>query len=427
MKKNHYILNFLRFYNILWQAALPFLRYNKRLAPTFDRRTGTDHLPPADIWIQAASAGESFLALSILRQMAPACRVTVLLTSTTDQGLAILKQGLAEPPLHPHIRTVLEVFPFDMPQTVNLAVRRVNPCVMVLLETELWPALLYALKKNQTRILVLNARMSAKSMRNYGLTKKLWRPLAPDLVLATSARDTARYAQVFPHTPSAAMDNIKFDIMETPEQPPSAMDRLLPGDMPLSILASVRRQEEPELLRMILRLKDHYPDQVIAVFPRHMHRIAPLFKQMKKQGLAPVLGSKLTAPLTGPGIILWDRFGELRAAYGRASSVFVGGSLRPLGGQNFLEPAVLGVPTVIGPHWEDFAWVGEDIFKTGGVTRCKNWAVVAETMADQLKSPPDRTLLKQKTSAYIRTRRGGSKNACRAIASALAAKRGAPL
>ncbi|MCG8635607.1 MAG: 3-deoxy-D-manno-octulosonic acid transferase, partial [Desulfobacterales bacterium] len=171
MTKCAFIPNFLRFYNILWQAALPFLRRNRRLAPSFDRRVRTGHLNPADIWIQAASAGEAFLALSILHTLAPGSPLSVLVTTTTDQGLDILQKGIKTRPVHTNLDITLDRFPFDIPGTVSSAVQQVNPGTMVLLETELWPAHLHALKQNNTRILILNARLSARSGRHYKATR----------------------------------------------------------------------------------------------------------------------------------------------------------------------------------------------------------------------------------------------------------------
>jgi len=421
MKTCAFIPNFLKFYNIIWQAALPFLRRNQRLASSFSRRTETGHLIQADIWMQAASAGEAFLALSIIETLAPNRPVKVLVTTTTDQGMKILEQGLKASPCHPHVQATLDWFPFDMPDTINAAVQRVNPKVMVLLETELWPALLWALKQNKAKILVLNARMSAKSSRHYRMTRKLWSCLAPDRILATSPRDAIRYAQVFSHTSVDTMDNIKFDIMETSstDSSNSSLEPLLPEGLPLSIIASVRRQEEPDMIQLISRLMKEFPAQVIAIFPRHMHRIGPIQKQLRKNQLNFFLGSQLNAPLPGPGIVLWDRFGELRAAYGHGTTVFVGGSLRSLGGQNFLEPAVLGIPTVIGPHWSDFAWVGKGLFEEKIVTQCPNHGEVARAMVSHLKSLKNTSDSAKQAAAYIKTRRGGSQTACLAILNAL--------
>lgn len=422
MTKCAFIPNFLRFYNLLWNTALPFLKQNQRLSPSFSRRTRADHLKKADIWIQAASAGEAFLAVSIVQTLCFNQKSKILVTTTTDQGMEILKAKLSKENLHPSVDLSLDWFPFDIPSTVETAVRRVNPQVMVLLETEIWPALLHNLKATPT--LILNARLSNRSAKHYGWTRFLWKHLCPDRILAISGEDAKKYERVFQQTAVTTMKNIKFDILNNCSETSSPvkgtdMDHLLPNHLPLSILASVRRQEEPEIIQISKRLKEQFPNQIIAIFPRHMHRIQAMGNQLKKQGIPFVLRSAIKTPLTGPALILWDTFGELRSAYGHASTVFVGGSLKPLGGQNFIEPTALGIPTTIGPHWDDFTWVGQDIFSQKIVTQCLDWQEVCTTMVSHLNHPIDKTQLKEKASAYIDQHTGGTQEACRAIIEAM--------
>ena len=418
MKTCAFIPNFFKIYNILWQAVLPFLKKSKRLSPTFEKRVTPDHLEKADIWIQSASAGEAFLALALVSSLNPKEKIKILITSTTAQGMEILQSGLADKRLHPHISYCLNFFPFDIPRTIQDAVKRVNPRIMILLETEIWPALLYYLKENHTQIFIINGRLSKKSGRHYRLTKFLWNKLSPDKILAISPLDAKKYGQVFENAQITTMSNIKFDIMKSGTCDPSrttALEKVIFKGIPLSILASIRRQEETQVLKIIKHLLAEYPDQIVAIFPRHMHRLDAWKKKLRQKGLAFHLRSTVTTPVSTAGIILWDTFGELRAAYGIASTVFVGGSLQPLGGQNFLEPSALGTPTVTGPFLDDFAWVGEEIFNKKIVTRCHDHLAVAQTMVCHLKTPLDRFEQQQKSQDYIQTRQGGTRTACQMI------------
>ncbi|MCG8549984.1 MAG: 3-deoxy-D-manno-octulosonic acid transferase [Desulfobacterales bacterium] len=417
MIKNVFIPNFFKFYNILWKAALPFLKRHPRLAPTFDRRINPVRLQPADVWIQAASAGEAYLAVSIIHALNPDRPVTILLTTTTDQGMEILTQTLSAKKYSPRISLYIDIFPFDSPKAMGKAVEQVNPGIMVLLETEMWPAHLYALKKNHTRVLIINGRLSQKSGRNYKLTKAFWQSFAPDHILAISAEDAQRFSRVFPHTRVKTMDNIKFDRMtaQNTTSKTSALAQIVPGEIPLSIFASFRRQEEAQIIDMIKALLKAVPNQVIALFPRHMHRIAPLFKTLNKNGLTVYKGSRISSGLTNPAIILWDKFGDLHQAYSHSDVVFVGGSLAPLGGQNFMEPAALGVPTIIGPHWQDFAWVGKEVFNTGAVTQCRNHQEAAETMLSYLVKSENRQTRINAVNHYILQKQGGAKTAAETI------------
>ncbi|HKL00258.1 MAG TPA: glycosyltransferase N-terminal domain-containing protein [Desulfotignum sp.] len=421
MTKTAFIPNFLGFYNILWAAVLPFLQKSPRLAGTFTRRVCASHLPPADIWIQAASAGEALLAVRLIRHLSPGYPVRVLVTTTTNQGMQILKTAQAKAFCHPHVSVSLAWFPFDMPKVAQAAVKQVNPGAMVLLETELWPALLYYLRQNRSQILVVNARMSKKSSRSYQWTKPLWSRVSPHHILAVSGSDAERFGRLFASAAVSTMPNIKFEsFAPLPfEKTAPPLPDLFPCPLPVSIFASIRRQEEKQVMQMVHHLVDRFPRQVVAIFPRHMHRLTAWKHRLNKTGQRFFLRSRITAPLSGPGIILWDRFGEMRSTFGHADVVFMGGSLAPLGGQNFMEPLLQGAPVVTGPFWDDFFWVGKAVFDTGLVEKKTDWHAAADAMVHHLKQTGDRQIRRQNALAYVSARSGGADMACQAILAAL--------
>lgn len=421
MKKSVYITNFMTFYNTAWAGVLPFLKKHPRLAKTFHLRTGAAHLKAADIWIQAASAGEALLATRLLEHLSPERPMQILVTTTTDQGMEILTRELEKTRRHPLVSVSLAWFPFDKPQIVKAVVKQVAPRVMVLLETELWPALLYFLKQNHTRILVINGRMSQKSGRNYRWTRALWSRIFPHRILAISKPDAARFKLVFSQSDVTVMPNIKFDVATAVTQAPPLLSfsDLFPPGLAVSVLASIRQPEEKQVLEMIRHLLNRFPGQIVAVFPRHMHRLGSWKRRLKKTGLPFYLCSELSRPPAGPGILLWDRFGEMRTVFGHAHAVFMGGSLAPLGGQNFLEPLLQGAPVVTGPFWDDFFWVGPAVFDTGLAQRTPGWRAAADAMVYLLKHPEDRDKRLQKAHAYIAARAGGADMACREILAAL--------
>ncbi len=421
MTKTDFIPNFLGFYNILWTAALPFLQKSPRLADSFAMRICASHLAPADLWIQAASAGEALLAVRLIRHLIPDFPVRVLVTTTTEQGMQILKTEQARAFFHPRVSVSLAWFPFDMPKVAQAAVKQVNPKAMVLLETELWPALLYYLRQNRSQILVVNGRMSRKSSRGYQWTKPLWSRVSPHHILAVSDPDADRFRRVFATAAVSIMPNIKFEsIAPLPrEKTGFFLADLFPCPLPVSIFASIRRQEEKQVLQMVHRIIDRFPDQVVAIFPRHMHRLSAWKRLLNKTGRRVYLRSRITPPLSCPGIILWDRFGEMRSAFGHADVVFMGGSLAPLGGQNFMEPLLQGAPVVTGPFWDDFFWVGKAVFDTNLVERKTGWHAAADTMVHHLVHPGDRQIRRQKALAYVTARAGGADMACQAILAAM--------
>ncbi len=409
-------------YNLLWKAALPFLGKNARLKQGLSQRLSGGHLEKADIWIHAASAGESYIAARILSHIFPPSKTRVLLTSVTAQGMEILEKTVSDAALDSRLSCRVAWFPFDMPAVMEKAVSTVRPRVMVLLETEIWPALLYYLKQSGTDIAIINGRLSNKSYRAYVKTRAFWNRIAPDRILATSVKDAQRYRLIFQNAAVGTMDNIKFDAIafcEPAAETPLPLLRVIDTRTPFSVLASVRKEEEPYVEKLIEKLFDDFPGQVIALFPRHMHRLDHWEKHLTAMGIDFRRKSHMdrTAP---PGtVILWDVFGELKQTYELAVTAFVGGSLAPLGGQNFIEPAMAGVATVTGPYVENFKWAGKEIFQQNIVHRADTWEAAAAFMVDSLKHPPDRAVLKKKGLSYIRRRQGGSKQAAQEILSRL--------
>ncbi len=425
MIKNAFILNFLRLYNLLWMLGLPFLRKNRRLAHGFKKRMAANHLSKADIWIQAASAGEAYLAASLIKKFRFKSPVRILVTTITTQGMEILQDSLKKKDLDPNTCLTIEWFPFDIPKLMEKAVKKINPRIMVLLETELWPALLFYLKKNHTDIFIVNARLSEKSFKAYLKTKFLWTQLAPDHILATSDQDAQRYARLFDTARVKTMPNIKFETMGNDDRNTALIqniEKILPKNLPLSVLASVRTQEEPDMLLLVEKLFAGFPNQVIAIFPRHMHRIEAWKKKLASKGVKFKLRSDLEKTPDQPGIILWDQFGELKTVYGFARVVFVGASLKPLGGQNFIEPAVMGAVTITGPFYDDFAWATQQIFTQQIVIKKNSLDQVCQSMLSALKTPFFRARRMEQCRAYIRSNQGGTRQACKEIMHCLCQK-----
>jgi 3-deoxy-D-manno-octulosonic-acid transferase len=307
--------------------------------------------------------------------------------------------------------------PFDKPGIMARAVSQVNPKLVVLLETEIWPGLLHALKQRRRPAWIINGRITERSLSRYKKGRILLDLLRPEGVLAVSEADAARFAELFGKEIVSEMPNIKFDRLPTARAPKNeaALFRLLPRESRFLVLGSVREQEEPRIENLIRRVHSRQPDAVIGLFPRHMHRLGHWENTLSHMGAKWNFRSKLHSSVKPGQIILWDTFGELMDAYSLADAVFVGGSLAPLGGQNFLEPMVYGNRPVIGPFWDNFFWVSEEIFRQGLVLRENNWQDAAERLVDQLRNPPDREKIRRQAEEYITARRGGARKACRLI------------
>lgn len=408
-------------YDMLGRAMIPLLRKNGRLKDGFDQRCLLRPLPAADAWIQAASGGEAYLAGEIAESLSPAEPVRLLVTTNTRQGMEIIERFSQKINDCKNSVTVLSAyFPFDRPSLMASALTQVSPKLAVLLETEIWPGFLYAAKLSGTPVAIINGRITEKSVKGYRRFKSLLQTMAPERVLAISQADADRFSEIFGADRVSVMPNIKFDgVASAVDAPFDAIKEMFSGSPPFLVFGSVRQEEEADVVRVISFVQKSVPDAVIGLFPRHMHRVGQWRGELERMGVRWVLKSEVSEAVTPGTVLVWDVFGELAAAYASADAVFVGGSLAPLGGQNFLEPLVFGVVPVIGPFWDNFLWVEDVVFEQGLVIRADGWPAVAETLVRQLQAPAERETVRRAAAAYIEKRRGGTEIACGTIRSAL--------
>jgi 3-deoxy-D-manno-octulosonic-acid transferase len=407
-------------YNLGWHLIIPALGLNPRLADGFSQRMLQKiTLTKADIWIQAASSGESYLAWSILKKLHPPKPVKVIVTSNTRQGLDIIDRAIGDiTPNQRGVSACSTYFPFDKPSIMETAVKTIRPKIMVLLESEIWPGLLAALKKYACNTLIINGRITEKSLTRYMIWPSFWRLIGPDKILGISENDAKRFATIFGKNRVEVMSNIKFDnvgdIAHGPETE-KHLRKIIRSGTPFLVLGSVRREEEPEVEKIILNIHRRRPDTVIGLFPRHMHRITYWEKTLNRMAIPWTLRSKIENSTSGGTVILWDTFGELSLAYSLSKGAFVGGSLAPLGGQNFLEPLTCGIIPVIGPSWENFAWVGREIVEQGLVHVATDWKKVADFLVESIEKTIPREKTRNAALKYVKDRQGGTAKACRLI------------
>ncbi len=406
-------------YDLCWKMIVPVLRLNKRLAEGFDQRTLKKSAPSkADIWIQAASAGEAYLAEAIINKFKSDRPVKVLLTSGTRQGVDILQRSINAVPSENNIIGHASFFPFDQPAVMEKAVKNINPEVMILLESEMWPGHLSALKKYGCQTIIINGRMTDKSLEKYLLWKSFWNSIKPDMIYAISKEDADRFGKLFGSETVEVMPNIKFDRFgnnDTESSFQNPIEKIITGDTPFVVLGSVREEEEHLVEKIILDILKTKPETVIGLFPRHMHRIKHWSEALDRMNIKWALRTNTAKSAVKGSVILWDTFGELVHAYKYAGAAFVGGSLAPLGGQNFLEALNCGITPVIGPSWNNFSWVGREIVNEGLLRVAGDWQDASDALVEIMEDPPAREKIISAAGKYMKSRQGGTAFACRVI------------
>jgi 3-deoxy-D-manno-octulosonic-acid transferase len=306
------------------------------------------------IWVHAVSVGEVLAASRLVNELsacAPQYRVLLSTTTRTGQRLARERTGANH----------TFYFPLDFPWIVRRYLRVLDPVLLVLVETELWPNLLTACRQNAIPVAVVNGRVSDRSLPRYLRLRRLWKGILSgiSIVLAQSQEDVKRLKAIgAPAGRVSFAGNLKFDVRSAEPAPiTTTLREKLPTGTRVLVCGSTLEGEEEILLDAFRQLLKTIPDCVMILAPRHPERFGRVIQLLKNRKETCVRRSNwMKRPVKiKPGtVILLDSIGELASVYALASVAFVGGSLVPAGGHNPLEPAQFAVPVVMGNHYANF-------------------------------------------------------------------------
>jgi 3-deoxy-D-manno-octulosonic-acid transferase len=337
---------------LIYLAVLPFGWFRARRGSMIWRqRLLLDTVSgPFDLWIHASSVGEvkivSYLVDYLLRT---APTLNILVTVITETGHKAASAEFAG-------RVTVRFFPADASALVRRALGQIQPKMIVIAETEIWPNFILEAHRIGIPLILINGRMSEKANRRYGWMKKSMRR-----VLAChrhfffkTPEDAARYAEygVGPDRVTVAGD-MKFDAPLIDKSPDklSAIRRQagVASDEFLLVAGSTRPGEEAQLCALYTRVKAQCPRLRLLLAPRHVDRVDDIKALLAQLGLGCRLFGESTSESSGCEVILVDRMGILNDLYAAADLAFVGGTLADIGGHNILEPVWAGTPVVYGP------------------------------------------------------------------------------
>jgi 3-deoxy-D-manno-octulosonic-acid transferase len=255
----------------------------------------------------------------------------------------------------------------DWRGAVGAALKRIQPSLLVIVETELWPNLLRASHEFGARIILINARLSTRSFRRYRLLRPFMRRVLDhvDMICAQTEADAERFRHLGAAPERIVLSgNLKFD-----SEPPrlAAFPRLLEraagmtGRGPIMIAASTMPGEEPIVLKAWSKVRAQYPKALLILAPRHPARFDEVAQILTDSGCSYTRRTHLASQeaeiasqVAVPEVLLLDTIGELAGIFQLADVVFMGGSLVPTGGHNILEAAYWAKPVVFGSHMENF-------------------------------------------------------------------------
>ena len=308
------------------------------------------------IWLHCVSVGETQAARPLakrLKQQFPQHDLVVSTTTLTGQNLArdVFRNEAVS----------IFYFPFDWRWTVRRALKAVNPAVVLIMETEIWPNFLRECKTRRIPVAVVNGRISRQSYRRYRMIKSFLRRVLSSLSIAVmqSETDAQRLEELgMPKDRLFTAGNLKFDA-ELASELTGKTEELrsrfaFQSNAPLILAASTHASEEQIMVESLQKLRQKQPVRLM-IAPRHPERFNEVASLLQKSGLT---WTRRTNPPhandANAAVVLLDTIGELPATYALADIVFVGGSIIDKGGHNVLEPAAAGATVVTGAHTHNF-------------------------------------------------------------------------
>lgn len=309
------------------------------------------------IWFHAASVGEVIASQRLLDGIRKRWPDRRLLVSTfTPTGNKAAKERLKA--------DGVIFLPLDFTWSVNRAVKKINPSVLVLMETELWPNLIRKAGKTGVPVVVVNGRISDRSYGKYWLISPLLKRVFVHITrfLMQSEGDAGRIITLGAEPSRVTVTgNIKFD-MKFRNSNIHFMEK---WGGPVFIAGSTHKGEDSLLLDIFKDLKNKYPALKLVLAPRHLERIKEVEVILAEKGLQYIRRSNLSEKIEMP-VLLLDTLGELASLYKYGDVIFIGGSLVPVGGHNLLEAALSGRPVLFGPNMENFREAARVLAESGG-------------------------------------------------------------
>ncbi|MCU0606060.1 MAG: 3-deoxy-D-manno-octulosonic acid transferase [Candidatus Edwardsbacteria bacterium] len=391
-----------------------------------DRCGGPPRAAGRPVWVHASSVGEvNAVAPLVARLLARSPARPVVVSTMTETGQRRARELFGDA-----IGTFY--FPFDFCWTQDAALRRLEPSLVVLVETELWPNLLWRCSRRGVPVVLANARLSERSLPHYRRAAFLFRPLLNTMraIACQSEADAGRHRSLGVRPEIVrVLGNMKYDAIKGPVTPGERKglrsDFGIPGDSFVLAAGSTREGEEVMLLdawaAAIQNAKCRMQNATLVVAPRHPERFAAVEALLKERAIPYVTRSR-QRKADDPAefdVLLLDTLGELVDAYAASDLAFVGGSLVPVGGHNPLEPAALGLPVIFGPHMFNAQDSADSLLNAGGAVQVGDAAGLARVVSDSMADAERRAEVGRQARRVVDERRGATERTLELVAGVL--------
>jgi 3-deoxy-D-manno-octulosonic-acid transferase len=350
------------------------------------------------IWIHALSVGEVTSALPLtraIREEYPHC--TLIFTATTRSG-----HDLAERLTGPYVDTLL-FFPFDILPTVNHYIKRLQPDLCIIVETDFWPNFLAGLSAGKIPAVLVNGRVSAQSRQAYQRFPSFFKRVFNrfQFLCMQSEQDTRGMLQLGVEPGRLrTIGNLKYaEAHPVVSQAPGKGEIALMPDESLFLCGSTHAGEEQIIIDVYKKMRQQGHALRCAIAPRAIKRADDIVALAETENLSTARFSR--APTEPVELIVIDTIGDLASLYYSADIAFIGGSLVPQGGHNPLEAVRASCPVMFGPHMDDFSEIRASILEAGCGFEVKEYDDLYRVLNELLGSPGARQAASDRARRFI--------------------------
>ncbi|MCH9769931.1 MAG: lipid IV(A) 3-deoxy-D-manno-octulosonic acid transferase [Gammaproteobacteria bacterium] len=334
------------------------------------------------IWLHAVSLGEAIAAAPLIKALLHNYPdYTIVVTSTTPTGSNQIQKQFGKQVYHCYL-------PLDLPMAMSRFLTRIRPKLAIIMETELWPNLLSALKAKNIPVLIANARLSKRSMHNYKKIQNTVKKMLGNVnqVIAQSELDGEHFLKLGLKQHQLTIGgNIKFD-MTLPDDIKTKGQAMRAQwhseSRPTFIVASTHEGEESLIVDAFKIILQKFPNTLLILAPRHPERFAKVISLFKEAGFNIALRSSNDLISNNTQVLIGDTLGELRQLYATADVALVAGSLAPIGGHNLIEPAALGMPILAGPNLQNCLEISKTLLAKNALKITPDAKTISDTVIE---------------------------------------------
>ena len=385
------------FYNLFLYLLSPFIlirlilymiRNSLNLDYLFNKLFGRKSLKDKQLWIHAASVGEMKIAIELARKLTKMGHTDILITSNTPSSKTIFKDSKLGNITHCYL-------PMDFYFVTRSFVKMISAKLLIVIETEIWPNLYSLCDKNNTKILIINARFNTPKGILGILSNKVYKKTLDKVehVYCKSKKDEEGYLKYINPNKVSNLGNIKYSLIKEDDN----VERII--DKKYILLASSHHREEIIVIKEWLKLKSNKFLLVIA--PRHPERLGDILSDIPLSGINISIRSKKEKIRNSSQIYIADTIGELDSLIKFSEFTIFGGSFVDQGGHSFMEAAIHSKAIIVGPYMYNFVEETEEFLKNNALIMCQKPEMLKNIFEKLLRSKSKREIFEKNAKNLV--------------------------